>query len=191
MSNKEVILQKALEIFAMEGYAGTGVQKIVDEAGVTKPTMYHYFGSKEGLLRSIYEIHFANLLSNIIELLPYNGDIMKTMEALITIYIRLATEEPLFFWLTDHLRRSPRKGEEYKIVSEYYDSEHGAINELFKSITQHHSNLIGKETFLVSAYLSLINGYIEASLSEDITLKIEDEEIRLLAKQFLYGIFSL
>ncbi|MDA3846840.1 MAG: TetR/AcrR family transcriptional regulator [Vallitaleaceae bacterium] len=191
MSNKEVILQKALEIFATEGYMGTGVQKIVDEAGVTKPTMYHYFGSKEGLLRSIYEIHFSKLLSNILELLPYNGDIIKTMEDLVTIYIKLATNEPLFFWLADHLRRSPRKGEAYKIVSTYYKSEHDAINELFVAITQYHTNLIGKEAFLVSAYLSLINGYIEASLSEDMTVQITKEEIHLLAKQFLYGIFSL
>ena len=53
MDNRETILNTALELFCNRGYDAVGVQEIVDKAGVTKPTLYYYFGSKQGLLREI------------------------------------------------------------------------------------------------------------------------------------------
>ncbi len=32
------------------GYDAMGIQRIVEAARITKPTLYHYFGSKQGLL---------------------------------------------------------------------------------------------------------------------------------------------
>lgn len=188
---KEIIMKKALEIFANEGYSGTGVQKIVDAAGVTKPTMYHYYGSKEGLLRSIYETYFTSLIKNIRSIAAYNGDIMNTMESLMLVYIKMAKDEPLFFWLTYHLRRSPKNGEENLIVRHFYQAEHDAVFSIFDAITQYHTNLRGHEEFLILSYLSLINGYIEASLEKETIEQISHHETVLLVKQFLYGIFSL
>ena len=46
MENKELIMKCALDLFYAKGYDAVGVQEIVDKAGVTKPTLYYYFGSK-------------------------------------------------------------------------------------------------------------------------------------------------
>jgi len=46
------ILDVALKIFAHNGYAGASIQEIVDRAGVTKPTLYYHFKSKEGLFHA-------------------------------------------------------------------------------------------------------------------------------------------
>ncbi len=54
MDNRERLLQCALDLFADRGYDAVGVQEIVDTAGVTKPTMYHYFGSKHQLLQELH-----------------------------------------------------------------------------------------------------------------------------------------
>ena len=40
-------------MFAAKGYAGTSVRKIVENAGVSKPVLYYYFQSKEGLFLAI------------------------------------------------------------------------------------------------------------------------------------------
>ena len=53
MDNRMNILQKALQLFYEKGYDAIGVQEIADAAGVTKPTLYHYFGSKYGLLEAV------------------------------------------------------------------------------------------------------------------------------------------
>jgi AcrR family transcriptional regulator len=48
-SVRERLLVRALGLFTEKGYAQTSVREIVEAAGVTKPVLYYYFGSKEGL----------------------------------------------------------------------------------------------------------------------------------------------
>jgi AcrR family transcriptional regulator len=43
------LLGSAAELFSRKGYAGTTVREIVERAGVTKPALYYYFRSKEGI----------------------------------------------------------------------------------------------------------------------------------------------
>ena len=46
---RQRLLEKALELFTSKGYAATSVREIVEAAGVSKPVLYYWFGSKEGL----------------------------------------------------------------------------------------------------------------------------------------------
>jgi AcrR family transcriptional regulator len=50
---QEEILRAAVSLFSKKGYAGTGVQEILDEVGLSKPTLYYHFESKAGLFRAI------------------------------------------------------------------------------------------------------------------------------------------
>jgi AcrR family transcriptional regulator len=47
---EEQILTIAEQVFAERGYPATTMEDIADRVGVTKPLIYEYFGSKEGLL---------------------------------------------------------------------------------------------------------------------------------------------
>ena len=49
------ILLKALELFSEKGYDATSVREICEAAGITKPTLYHFYGSKEGVYRALVE----------------------------------------------------------------------------------------------------------------------------------------
>ena len=61
MENKENLLTCARDLFYARGYDAVGIQEIVDAAGVTKPTMYYYFGSKKGLLEELMRRIFDEL----------------------------------------------------------------------------------------------------------------------------------
>ncbi|MGD8283534.1 MAG: TetR/AcrR family transcriptional regulator [Desulfobacterales bacterium] len=50
---RERLLETATKLFAEKGYAGTYVREIVEKAGVSKPVLYYYFKSKEGLFYAI------------------------------------------------------------------------------------------------------------------------------------------
>lgn len=50
--NAEKILQVGLHLMAKKGYQATSTREIVAAAGVTKPMLYYYFGSKEGLCKA-------------------------------------------------------------------------------------------------------------------------------------------
>lgn len=43
------ILDAALRVFSRTGYSGASMDAICEEAGVSKPTLYQYFGSKDRL----------------------------------------------------------------------------------------------------------------------------------------------
>jgi AcrR family transcriptional regulator len=53
LNSRERLLETAISMFAAKGYAGTSVRKIVENAGVSKPVLYYYFQSKEGLFLAI------------------------------------------------------------------------------------------------------------------------------------------
>ena len=55
LRSNDRILQKALELFSEKGYDATSVREICEAAGITKPTLYHFYGSKEGVYRAIVE----------------------------------------------------------------------------------------------------------------------------------------
>ncbi|HLX70740.1 MAG TPA: TetR/AcrR family transcriptional regulator [Verrucomicrobiae bacterium] len=49
------ILHAALKRFAHSGYAAASVQQIVDDAKVSKPALYYYFGDKAGLFQALVD----------------------------------------------------------------------------------------------------------------------------------------
>lgn len=51
------IIGKARSLFAEKGYAETSMADIAEACKVQKPTLYHYFESKEALLFGILECH--------------------------------------------------------------------------------------------------------------------------------------
>ena len=52
---RERLLETASHLFAEKGYASTSVREIVARAGVSKPVLYYYFKSKEGLFYAILD----------------------------------------------------------------------------------------------------------------------------------------
>jgi TetR/AcrR family transcriptional regulator len=60
------VLRSAGEIFNRKGYAATTVREIVATAGVSKPVLYYYFGSKEGVYLDLIREGF-NRLEKLVE----------------------------------------------------------------------------------------------------------------------------
>ncbi|MDX1381386.1 MAG: TetR/AcrR family transcriptional regulator [Xanthomonadales bacterium] len=58
---RERILQCAARLFHEQGYAATGVSTILREAGVNSGSLYHFFPSKDDLLRGVLEWYLEHL----------------------------------------------------------------------------------------------------------------------------------
>src|SRR6266545_2026229 len=52
------LIDTALEVFAEKGVEGTTVKDLSEAAGVARGLLYHYFRSKEDLLRAALERHY-------------------------------------------------------------------------------------------------------------------------------------
>ena len=49
------ILERAAALFAAHGYAATSLGEVADALGMSRPSLYHYFSSKEEILGRIID----------------------------------------------------------------------------------------------------------------------------------------
>jgi TetR/AcrR family transcriptional regulator len=66
------LMGAALELFTQKGYAATSVREIVAVAGVTKPVLYYYFGSKEGIYLELMREPFT-VFEALLDACPSDG----------------------------------------------------------------------------------------------------------------------
>jgi AcrR family transcriptional regulator len=67
------LLSGATALFASKGYAATTVREIVERAGVTKPVLYYYFRSKEGIYLDLMREPFGRFAVLVDETLHTGG----------------------------------------------------------------------------------------------------------------------
>jgi AcrR family transcriptional regulator len=70
---KERILLTAHDLFYRDGIRATGIDKIIDEAGVTKVTFYRHFPSKNDLIRAFLEYRHRRWMDWFIDALQRHG----------------------------------------------------------------------------------------------------------------------
>ena len=94
VSAKERVLQAATRLFTSKGYAATTVREIVADAGVTKPVLYYYFGSKEGIYLELLHGPFAEFEAIVAKQKGDKGDVKLRL---------LSLADRVFSLFLDHL----------------------------------------------------------------------------------------
>lgn len=61
-SKRDLLVDCARDLFAREGFHATGIDRILDQAGVAKMTLYNHFGSKEQLIIEVIDGASASLV---------------------------------------------------------------------------------------------------------------------------------
>lgn len=70
---RDRLIHAALQQFTQRGYASSSVREICQLACVTKPVLYYYFKSKEGLYLHLMEVTYTQFESTIAELSSFSG----------------------------------------------------------------------------------------------------------------------
>ena len=182
------LLRCALHLFAEHGYDAVGVQRVVEAAGVTKPTLYHHFGNKLGLLEALLEAHFAPFHERLGRAAAYHRDLPQTLEQFSTAYITRSLDEPDFSRLRLTLWFAPSESEAFRAVAPWLERQEKLVAELFEQASEDHGNMRGRQLTLASSFLGTLNTYIGLSLSG--YLNLDDEMRRQMLRQYMYGIFS-
>ena len=188
MDNRTNILSQALSLFAARGYEGVGVQEIVNAASIAKPTLYHYFGSKEGLLTELLESHFAPFLKDLQEAALYRGDLPMTLDRVSATYFRFAESNRDFYRMLLSLIYAPPESEALKIASAFAKEPFTILERLFLEASKDHGNMNGRHQMYAVTLIGMINNYITLFLNGYI--EITEELRRQALRQFMYGIYS-
>jgi AcrR family transcriptional regulator len=59
------IIEHCATLFDRVGYHGTSMQMLADEVGLGKPTLYHYFASKDDILYEMHQLHIDSLIGGL------------------------------------------------------------------------------------------------------------------------------
>ena len=70
VERERLMLRAAGEAFATHGFHGSSMDEIARAAGITKPMLYRYFGSKEGLYAAYLEMTGRELVDKALALRP-------------------------------------------------------------------------------------------------------------------------
>lgn len=188
MTSRDAILESALTLFASRGYDAVGVQEIVETAGVTKPTLYHFFGSKNGLLETLIDENFVGLSQMLGEDAIYHGDLTLTLQKIVKGYFKFALENRRYYRFQLSLWFSPPESEAFQAVSAINEQQHATLEKVFIDAVANHGNMRGRHKVYAATFLGMINTYIGLALNGYVELS--DQLVYQIVHQFMHGIFS-
>ena len=87
--SRQRFIDVAVRLFTQHSFAGTSLQMIADEVGVTKAAVYHHFRTREDLLAAVIEPLLAQLRT-IVEAAEAQRSTSARAEHLLTGFTRLA-----------------------------------------------------------------------------------------------------
>jgi AcrR family transcriptional regulator len=84
---RERIFASALRHFSQKGFAATSLREVSEDAQTTKPMIYYYFGSKEGLYASIVREILEEMADAIRSHLPGEAPVQEQIMAFCERYL--------------------------------------------------------------------------------------------------------
>jgi AcrR family transcriptional regulator len=81
-------------LFSTKGYDATSVREICEAAGLTKPTLYHFYGSKEGVYRALVEGVLEPFRTQVGSVLSEGGPVRDRLRAVARAYFEQARTQP-------------------------------------------------------------------------------------------------
>lgn len=189
INNRKKLIDVALKAFARKGYASVGVQEIVNKAKVTKPTLYHYFGNKKGLLTAVLEREFEIFLNAIRPQAQAPEDLVKALEVLTQKWFDFAQRHPDFFYLYLSMSFLPSMHDSRELFQPHQEEVHALMRGLFEAAAQQHKNLAGHEPLITITLNGLLNHYAMGLLNGSV--KDHGDLVHKVVKQFMYGIYVL
>ena len=189
---KARLLLSALSHFAAKGYDGVQVKEVAEEAGVSKPTLYYHFGSKEGLFRQLCLVSLASMAVRIQAMVepflaaPIKGD--QAQEAaclkLVRVYVDLLIESQEF---TGFILRSiavPSPDSSFRDLMPLVEKGLSPLGLFMHHVFGTNLEVARKEVLL---FTSLVGSLIEEKL-RDPKYQITDDEVRWVTRRWLHGV---
>ena len=121
------IMEAAVRAFARKGYHATRVGEIAEEAGVAYGLVYHYFGSKEEVLETIFRDTWTQMLARVREVQEEGAPAEEQVHKVTALLLRTWRRDPdLVRVLVREVTRSPEQlrrqvdeiGHAYEVLEE-------------------------------------------------------------------------
>jgi len=109
-SRRDELIAAAVRAFARNGYHGCRISDIAEEAGVSHGLVYHYFGSKEEILETIFRENWGVVAIAIGEIAATsNGSAIEEVRKIVSLMLHSWRRDPeVVRVLVREIARSPQ-----------------------------------------------------------------------------------
>lgn len=94
MGTRERLLENGAALFAVKGFHGVGVEELGASVGLTGPSIYRHFRTKNALLAEMLITVSESLLAGAVEVLAENLGAEQTLLALTDRHVEFAVSNP-------------------------------------------------------------------------------------------------
>jgi TetR/AcrR family transcriptional regulator len=194
-STRSIILDAALQLFSRKGFDAVGVQEIANSAGITKPSLYYYFKSKQGLLEAIVTEHGAEMLAVTRKAAGYYHNLVMNLTALLYDTLNFAHQNAAFYRLSHNLFSSAVETTGYITGSSLRREIVSIIENLFVEASQDHGNMKGRENVYAETFLGILETWAILSINGEKrggkAGEMIDEQLQYrIIHNYMHGIFS-
>jgi TetR/AcrR family transcriptional regulator len=187
-ASKEIIAGIALALFARKGFESVGVNEIAEKTGLAKPSLYHHFGSKDGLLEAIVETEGQKLLALTGAAAEYQHDITMNLTTLFRESVNFACNNQDFFRLLLRLFASAPETPGFQTGATLRGKLITVYTGLFLAAVRDHGNMRHREAVYAETFWGLIETC--AVLAMNGSLKLDRHTQFRIVHQYMHGIFS-
>ena len=160
----ERILQSALSLFSEKGYDATSVREICQSAGITKPTLYHFYGSKEGVYRALVDGTLDRFHQDMARSVESGGSLRDRLRRLTLTYFQAARAEPDLSRFILALIHDPPSSAPRTDFLRFYDDILALVRGAIDEAEARHEVLPGPENVrllvLMGAIGEAVHGYL-------------------------------
>lgn len=176
-STRDTILAVAARFFAAQGYDGTSIREIVEEAGVTKPALYYYFKNKEDLYKSVIQDAYDYFFGFLIPIVEDDLEFIAKLEKITALYFSLTQEgADMVRMIYDALFFPKRNPFAHEMIWENEQKHLNFLKTVFADGIRKGYIRKGDIDDIVHHYIGTVNLYIMLILAEQKTLPAEVEK---------------
>jgi AcrR family transcriptional regulator len=94
VDRRDVILERAADLFARQGVAATTVREIADAVGILSGSLYHHFASKDDIVDAIVGSFMDELVGRYDAVLASTGDAAERLRGLVIASLTTVASHP-------------------------------------------------------------------------------------------------
>ncbi len=193
---KEVVIRACLEEITVSGYENSSTNRIVKKLGISKGSLFQYFGSKDGLYYYLVKTAARGLLREAereVSRLPVEllERMKRVLEMVLDLYIRYPGYFRLFRTLSEHKARPMRE----KIVLEYSPALFRLTTSVFRGVRTDRLRFGLERTleflkWVLNGWLAELNGDALTEASGDLLRKKYAGKIANLIELLKSGVYD-
>lgn len=122
MKSRELVLDAAERVMATDGFEAATLARVVEESGIPMSSVYHYYGSKDGILLAVMERGNERFLADLPDPDERVGDATEHLTLLVATAANALERHPNFLRLLLVFAIQPSRGDVDAVVDRVRDA---------------------------------------------------------------------